>query len=102
VRNRGHRYADCFGKFADFFEAAQRACLKFYSDGFGASLISIVNANEFSALQLAIHPRVVAPEFPRSDDSGANFSRISSPAAHSLFIPPVALFGSAAVAGANA
>src|SRR4029077_8842489 len=39
---------------------------------------------------------------PRPDASGRTFSPISPPAAHSLFIPPVALFGSAAAAGANA
>ncbi len=102
VRDSRHRHAGCFGKFADFFEAAQRARLKFYSDGLRASRISIVNANKFSPLQLAIHSRMVAPKFPRSHDGGADFSRISPHGAHSFFIPPEALFGSAAMAGANA
>jgi hypothetical protein len=102
VRDCRHRYADGFRKFANFFEAAQRLGLKFYRDGFRASLISIVNANKFRALQLAIDPRMVAPKIPRSHDGGADSSRFSSLAAHSLLIPPEALFGSTAVPGANA
>src|ERR1700722_7667077 len=97
-----HRYADCFGQLADFFEAAQRACLKFYSDSFRARLILIVDANKFGTLQLAVHPCVVAPKFPSTDDSGADFSRFWYRRAHLIFIPLEAFLGSALAGAANA
>jgi hypothetical protein len=76
--------------------------MKFYSDSFRTSLIPVVNANEFSPFQLAIYPRMIAAKLPRSHNCGADSSRISPSAAHFLFVPPEALFGSTAVAGANA
>jgi len=102
VRSSRHRYAGGFGKLANFFETAKSPGLKFYSDGFRASLISVVNANEFGPLQLAIHSRMVAPKFSRTYDGGADLSHFSPLAAHSLFIPPEAVFGSATMAGAKA
>jgi hypothetical protein len=102
VRYGRYRYAYGFGKLADFIKAAQSLSLKLRSDSFRPLLISVIDPNELGTFQLAIHARMVAPKFSRSHYGGADFPRFSFSAAHSLFIPPVALFGSAAAAGANA
>jgi hypothetical protein len=45
---------------------------------------------------------VVAPEFPCSHDSGADFSAFSCRTAHFLLVPLEPLFGSAIAGGINA
>jgi hypothetical protein len=45
---------------------------------------------------------MVAPKLPCAHNGGSYFSRFCSAAAHSLFIPPEALFGSAIAGAANA
>src|SRR5438094_4766301 len=87
---------------AQFLEPLQSLCLKFCCDCRGAFRVLVEDADKLRALEFAVHPRVVAPEFARTNNGDTNPFRLLCRRVHSLFIPLGAWLGSDTAAGGNA
>jgi hypothetical protein len=87
---------------AQFIETLQDLRLKFRGNGRATFLILVEDANEFRAFNLAVHTRVVAPKFARTNHGDTNPLRLSGRPVHSWFIPFEASLGSGKARGGNA
>ena len=63
--------------------------------------ILVVDSDKLHAVELAVCARVIAPEFAGTHHGDTDLPRFGR-RAHSLLIPPEALFGSESARGANA
>src|SRR6266700_1863991 len=102
VGNGRNRDARGIRAAAQFLETLQSLRLKFCCDCRGAFRVLVEDADKLRALEFAVHPRVVAPEFARTNNGDTNPFRLLCRRVHSLFIPLGAWLGSDTAAGGNA